>query len=316
MVTPRHPPLIGPMAEICRSRSRTQRDTIDALASAQHGIVSRAQLLDAGISLHAVDNAVKGGRLRQLHRGVYRVGPVMAQYARETAALLVCGAGAAISHASAGALRRLELPQTIAGDVHVTVHRSAGRGVSGLRIHRSRLDENEISQVDGVRVTTAARTLLDMARQLTDSALERAFAAAERDANVSAEEVRRLVQRHPHHRGAHKLRALIACDQEPALTRSEAEALMLAIVRKAQLPAPATNVRIHGYEVDMYWRAERLVVEVDGYAFHRSRRSFEGGRRRDAVLTAAGLRVMRVTWRQITQDRDATLVRLAQALVR
>jgi very-short-patch-repair endonuclease len=81
------------------------------------------------------------------------------------------------------------------------------------------------------------------------------------------------------------------------------------------LPQPELNVVLHGYEVDCLWRGARLVVEVDGYAFHGSKRAFVRDRRRDAVIIAAGMRVLRVTWHQLTRERDRTLAQLAQALV-
>jgi very-short-patch-repair endonuclease len=74
------------------------------------------------------------------------------------------------------------------------------------------------------------------------------------------------------------------------------------------------NVRTHGYELDFLWREERLAVEMDGFAFHGDRAAFEADRRRDADLAARGIQVMRVTWRQIAEEPEATLVRLAQAL--
>jgi very-short-patch-repair endonuclease len=80
------------------------------------------------------------------------------------------------------------------------------------------------------------------------------------------------------------------------------------------LPHPVVNVTVGGYEIDFLWDPGRLVVEVDGFAYHSSARMFERDRRRDADLTAAGLRVMRVTWRQIVSEPEALVVRLAQAL--
>ena len=90
---------------------------------------------------------------------------------------------------------------------------------------------------------------------------------------------------------------------------------MLALVRAARLPMPDVNVRVGPIEVDFLWREERLVVEVDGFRFHSSRAAFERDRLRDAELQAGGLRVMRVTWRQLTREREATLARIARALV-
>jgi len=117
-------------------------------------------------------------------------------------------------------------------------------------------------------------------------------------------------------RGAPLLRALLAEETGPALTRSEAEERLLILIRKAQLPPPETNVHVGNYEVDFYWRRERFVVEVDGQAFHSTTRAFENDRRRDGWLAASGIRVMRVTWKQLTNEPEALLVRLTQALIR
>jgi very-short-patch-repair endonuclease len=91
------------------------------------------------------------------------------------------------------------------------------------------------------------------------------------------------------------------------MTRSEAERLFLELVRKARLPEPAVNVSVGGHRVDFYWRAEKLIVEVNGFAYHSSSATFEKDRRRDAELAATGLRVMRVTWRQLTREPHAVL---------
>jgi very-short-patch-repair endonuclease len=100
----------------------------------------------------------------------------------------------------------------------------------------------------------------------------------------------------------------------PAFTRSEAERRLLALIRAAGLPPPRTNVHVGPYEVDFLWPAHRLVVEVDGFAFHSSRAAFERDRRRDADLQARGLRVTRVTWRQLEREPHAVVARLAAAL--
>lgn len=98
--------------------------------------------------------------------------------------------------------------------------------------------------------------------------------------------------------------------------RSEAERALLALLRRARLPPSATNVRVAGHEVDVLYRDQRLVVEMDGYAFHGTRAAFERDRRRDADLAAAGFRVVRVTWHQLTREPEALVAALAAALVR
>jgi very-short-patch-repair endonuclease len=123
-----------------------------------------------------------------------------------------------------------------------------------------------------------------------------------------------LIDRVAGHRGRGRLAKVLQRRDEPTLTRSEAEERLLALVRAARLPAPACNVRVRPYEVDFLWRAERLIVEVDGYAFHSTRAAFERDRRRDADLQARGFSVMRVTWRQLAHEPEAVVARLAQRL--
>ena len=101
---------------------------------------------------------------------------------------------------------------------------------------------------------------------------------------------------------------------DPKLTRSEAERLLLDLIRAARLPTPATNVKIHGHEVDFVWPTQRLIVEVDGFAFHSTRAAFERDRVRDADLLKAGYRVIRITWRRLTTQREAVIATLAAAL--
>jgi very-short-patch-repair endonuclease len=91
---------------------------------------------------------------------------------------------------------------------------------------------------------------------------------------------------------------------EPSLTRSEAEIAFLQLVRDAGLPAPETNVNVLGHEVDFLWREQKLIVEVDGFAYHSSRQAFERDRRRDARLQA-GFRVIRFTYLQIVNEARA-----------
>ena len=91
---------------------------------------------------------------------------------------------------------------------------------------------------------------------------------------------------------------------------------MLALIRSAQLPGPAVNCRVHGYEVDFYWAREHFVLEVDGFRFHSTRRAFEHDRRKDADLRAAGVETMRVTWRQMGRKPFAIVARMARAMTR
>ena len=299
---------------------------IEALAARQRGLVSRAQLQSAGMAAHLVDYRIRRGKLRVLHRGVFQLGPLRDPLEREAAALLACGAGAVLSHGTAAGVRELELeglaavPSTPGGSgppgaIHVSVcgrHPAPGEDI---RVHRVRhLPADEVTKCLGLAVTTPARTLLDLAADEPPARLEQCLARWERAGQVTVAEVRALLRRYPARRGTPRLRSLIDLDGGPALTRSEAEARFLALVRRAELPAPRTNVRVRGFEVDASWLSEKVVVEIDGRAYHGSASAFERDRRRDATLTAAGYRVLRITWRQLVRAPEVVLVRLAQVL--
>jgi len=289
--------------------------TIMSLASRQHGVVTRVQLDQAGVSVDVVDRRVRAGRLRAVHRGVYLVGPVHSAHGREMAAVLACGAGAVLSHRNAGILWQCDRHEHADGPVDVSGTRGDHCRRPGIRFHRLRsLRADEMTQHEGIPVTTIGRTLYDLASMVDERELERIVANAFDRGITNRAELLALLPRWSGRRGATRLRAILERDEEPAVTRSHAEEVFLALIRKGQLPAPAVNTTIAGHRVDFYWRAEGFVVEIDGVAFHSSTRKFESDRRRDAELAAAGLRVMRVTWRQLVREPEALLVRLTRAL--
>jgi very-short-patch-repair endonuclease len=232
------------------------------------------------------------------------------------AAVLACGPEAVLSHVSAAALWKMVPDQVDSERVDVTIREKDRGRRPGIRVHRCCIEQDEITHVEDIPMTNAARTLLDLAGQFPARDLEQALARAERQNVIARPELLTLLVRYPGRPGAPALRAMLEIDGSAALTRSTAEERFLAIVRKAQLPMPESNVKLGEHEVDFYWRRERVVVEVDGFAFHSSQRMFENDRRRDAGLTARGLRIMRVTWRQIVDEPEVVLVRVAQTLLR
>lgn len=182
---------------------------------------------------------------------------------------------------------------------------------AGIRVHRvTRLRDSDVTERDGCRLTTPARTMSDLAPRVPPRELARAIEEAQVLRLVTRNELLAL----PPSRSSPALRRAIEAAAEPALTRSEAERRFVALIRDARLPQPRTNVRLGPYEVDFHWPDQRLVVEVDGFAFHSTRAAFERDRLRDANLQAAGQRVTRVTWRQIVYEPAALIGRLAGAL--
>jgi very-short-patch-repair endonuclease len=288
---------------------------IGDLAGRQYGVVSRSQLLSMGIGTGAITTRVRKHYLHRLHRGVYAVGHMaLVPLAREMAAVLACGRGAAISHRSAAVVWHL-LASTEDAEIDVTVP-ARGRGSrSGLRIHRSRqLSPQDIRHLRGLPVTAPWRTLVDLADTGSDRELERATHEALTRRLVNARRLLADLNRYRGRRGIGRLRKLLEDDESPTITRSEAEERFLALVRVAGLPAPEVNVPLRGHEVDFLWRDQGLVVEVDGFQFHSTRAAFERDRQRDAELQAAGLRVLRLTWRQVVHSPYATLTNLVRAL--
>jgi very-short-patch-repair endonuclease/predicted transcriptional regulator of viral defense system len=287
---------------------------IGDLASRQHGVVARTQLLALGIGPGAIALRLERGRLFRLHRGVYLVGhTAAAPLAAEMAAILACGRGSVISHLCAGAIWGLILGHN--GEVEVTTTRARKR--PGIRVHRTtHVDPRDVRMRGAVPVTSPARTLVDVAALLPRAKLERAVAEAGAKRLASRSDLLAQLDRSPARPGAGALRALLDQEGGPKLTRSEAERKLLELVRAAQLPPPRVNARVGSYEADFLWPDARVIVEVDGYAFHSSRTAFERDRRRDADLSARGFTVIRVTWRQVVEEPEAVVARISAALAR
>lgn len=273
---------------------------ISALAARQHGVVSVVQLLTLGLSRRAVSKRAQTGRLHRVHRGVYAVGhPRLTLHGRLFAAVLACGEGAVISHNSAACLWRL--PHRETPRIDVTVPRPGGRRARRtIVVHRAELPAQEVACVDGIPVTTPARTLLDLADVVPRRALERAMDEAE----YLRLDLTGLEPRHG--RRGSGLLARVLAEHEPGstLTSSQLEEQFLRLCRRNSLPRPEVNASLEGYPVDFLWRVHRLVVETDGHAAHGTRAAFERDRVRDADLTAAGWRVLRITHRRLATDRQ------------
>jgi very-short-patch-repair endonuclease len=282
---------------------------IAALAGRQGGVVGARQLLDLGLDRSAIARRVRRGWLHPIHRGVYAVGhPTLGATGRWHAAVLVCGDRAVLSHRSAAAA--WELRPVPGGAVDVTVPPDGSRRRDGVRTHRTSLAEHETTVLEGLRITTPERTLLDLAAVSRRDVLERAVEQAEWRRLADRAELGRLAA--TSQRGAPALRAVLA---EPmTVTRSILERRMLALCRKHGLPRPQVNVRVGDYEVDFLWARQRLVVETDGGEFHRTRQAFENDRRRDADLTVAGFRVVRFTHHRIVHEPDWVAERLRRLL--
>ena len=294
----------------------TKDHAIARLAERQHGVVTWAQLRAIGLGEGAIESRIARSYLHRVHRGVYRVGHTAPlPFAREMAAVLACGDFAALSHGTAAAVGWRFVPEDGTG-LHVTVAGGGRRQRAGIRVHRSPLGSTDVTRLQGVPVTSPTRTLLDLAATAPPLLLERALEDARRRRLVTTGGLLAALERSPSRAGSPALRALLQHERGPALTRSAAERKLVELVRLARLPPPEHNVAFGPYELDVLWRAYGLAAEVDGFAYHGGRAAFERDRKRDADLQAAGLRVMRITWRQLVDEPEAVAARLGAALLR
>lgn len=284
------------------------------LAAAQHGVVSRRQLIDAGVGGAAIARAVRGDLLIRCHRGVYAVGhPALTEDGRHLAAVLACGDGAVLSHLSAAVAWRM---LSAAAALHVTSPGQRGGALPGIHHHRALVLPADRSTRVGIPLTTPERTIADCAALLQRRPLAAMVDRALRRGLIDADRMcRGLVAGR---RGARVLRDVLAERGGQETTRSELERRMLGLVRARGLPAPRVNVFLQdlGYEVDLLWAAQGVVVELDGWRFHAGRVAFEADRRRDADLQARGLAVARFTWKQVAGDPAWVADRLTSLLSR
>jgi hypothetical protein len=206
-----------------RQQDANQRPDAEvaSIAARQHGVISSPQLHACGLDASGVQRRVKAGRLHRVHRGVYAVGhPNISNEGRWMAAVLACGAGAALSHRSAAGLwgmlpsprpgRRIDSAELI----HVTVASDSGRAArQGIRLHRSlTVSPADLTLRAGIPVTKPTRTLTDLRRVLP----HKDFAAAVRQAEY--------------------LRRPLDNRVAPDRTRSELEARFLALCRRHRIP--------------------------------------------------------------------------------
>lgn len=229
------------------------------------------------------------------------------------AAVLACGPGAVLSHRSAADL--LELRATDRRRIDVTIPGKARRSHRGVQVHRSRtLDPaRDVNTIRGIPVTTPSRTLLDLADVLPIRAVERALDQAEIAWRLDLGSLEGQLRRNHGRHGAGPLRALLTSRREPARAGNELEERVLLICRDAGLPrrrpAGSRGQRLHraagrrtAIRPDFLWRAHHLILETDGRRTHRTDRAFERDRLRDQRAMAAGWRVVRITWRQVTRE--------------
>jgi very-short-patch-repair endonuclease len=268
------------------------------LAETQHGVVSRAQLLELGLTSDAIMHRIARGRLHPVWRGVYAVGrPQLTTRGRWMAAVLSCGSDAVLSHGSAAALWRLGNEEGERIEVSVPAYLLRRR--RGIVVHRRAvLDATELSARESIPVTSPASTLVDIALRLSRGQLETAINEADKRGLVGSDELRSALDLLPRRPGIARVRDVL--DRRTfTLTDSDLERRFLRIVRDAGLPRPETQREVDGFRVDFFWPEVGLVVETDGLRYHRAPAQQARDRIRDQAHAAAGLTSLRFTHAQV-----------------
>jgi very-short-patch-repair endonuclease len=228
------------------------------------------------------------------------------------AAVLAAGPDAVLSHRAAAALWGIRRSERSAIDV--TCPRRLD--IPGVDSHRTVLPPDEVTVHDGIPVTNPARTLFDLAAVVTPQQLRHALNEAEIRRLASPLPLDALIARHPRRKGTQALRRALEHERTTGETviRSRFETKFLDFADRYGLPRPKMNEPLGSYEPDALWPEQRVVVELDSYGIHATRQSFESDRERDRDLTLAGYRVIRITWRQLTDDADALAEQLSGIL--
>jgi very-short-patch-repair endonuclease len=286
---------------------KTAQSNVWRLAHDQHGVVTRAQLLDLGFGTDAIRHRIERGRLHCVSQGVYALGrPELTRHGRWMAAVSGCGPGAALSHDSAAALLALRDKERGRIEVSVPVPRAPRR--PGITVHRR--TAFEVTRHQGIPVTTVACTLVDLAGRLRTNELVAAVNEADKLRLADPESLRAALHAFGTRPGVAILRRLI--DRRTfVLTDSELERRFLPLARRAGLSPPETGRTVNGYRVDFYWPDLGLVVETDGLRYHRMPAAQTQDRRRDQAHTAAGLTVLRFRHAQVAHEPEHVCATLA-----
>jgi Transcriptional regulator, AbiEi antitoxin len=291
---------------------RTVERKLAELAGRSHGVVTRHELIRAGITPEEIRYRLARGGLIAIHRGVFRVGHAAPSLeARYVAAVKACEpcsllAGRAAAHLLHLVRRPPSLPEVL------TTHHRRPSGVTVTRCRR--IDPRDRTSWRGVPVTTVPRTIIDLAAVIDPPDLARAFHEAAVRHRVKPEAVETILARRHNWPGARELQRVIRGDEPVSLGKLESS--FIAAVGRARLPLPETNVPAGAHRVDCRWPDHRLTVELDSYRYHNTRRAFEHDRQREREARARGDEFRRYTWADVSEAPGPMLADLRALLER
>jgi very-short-patch-repair endonuclease len=284
---------------------------VKKLAAKQADLVAQWQLLDAGLTRHAIHHAVGRWGWRVVHRGVYVLTTAPLTQRQLWIAATLTTRDSFLSHASAAACWGI---RPFKGTYEVVTRPGSGgpRRWGGLLVLRSKNLEGDTTVQDGIRITTAARTLIDMAPHVSEKETGREFREAMRLKVTTTQQLLRTLDKHPTRRGTKLLRELATrySTLPYARTRSNAEGAALEVLHDAGIQQPRVNTWIAGEEADLTWPNHRLIIEIDGPQYHQFQ---DEDARKQRKWERAGYVVRRIPSQAVYHD-PARLIALAPRL--
>lgn len=288
--------------EVRSAAGRIDKLHVATLAGSQFGRISWAQLRQLGAGRSTIGRWLASGYLIRVLPGVYAVGHVApSRDARLFELVLWAGPGASLSHGTAAWWRGL-LSWPVSS-THISTPRYLRTKLAGdVALHLRRDLRREV--VNGVPVTTVAQTLLDLAASEPFKLVRRALAQLDYTGAFDRRELSAVCAR-GRPGSAALMRALRRHLPELARTRSELEAEFLLLCERYRLPLPLMNRKLYGEEPDAWWPDFKLVVEIDGDDNHRTPAQRSRDRRKELVLRAHGLIVLRYDYDLIMRTPPA-----------
>lgn len=280
------------------------------LAASQCDIVAAWQLLAASSTRRQIDHRVRHRGWRLVHTGVYALTRAPLTRHQLWIAATLTTPDSVLSHASAAACWGFR-PSLAAFETVTRPGNGGRRRLAGLLVLRSRSLGDDVTRREGIAITSAPRTLIDLAPHLDEAATRRAFREAVRLRTTTPQRLLDSLERHGGRRGTRLLGALATryADLPYQRLRSDAESRALELLRDAGVPPPVPNTGIAGEEADLAWPDRKLIIEIDGPQYHQFP---DQDARKQARWEAAGYTVRRID-SQAVYDKPAKLIALASA---